>query len=228
MSWKLTDPPLVIPVPVMVAVSFGMKPWSVLRIDCLFCELVNTQVTLEPAPIVMMAFLFVVDVVADPAGVHVMSARVKPVVLFGLSGSVTVNVPAGTPVQVSVLPVLFWAGSVLPCVFPVLPLSFKSKAAGVVSDVQLRSGPAMSDVKLKALLSPRGLVCLMILIDPQFERLKLTGPTRSSIDACSELPELRLMTSALPNVVHSPGPKTSGRASLRLIDASPNSLVPRV
>src|SRR5205814_8737466 len=69
---------------------------------------------------------------------------------------------------------------------------------------------------------PRGSVCLMILIVPQFESVNLPGPTRSSIAAVPESPELRLTASTCPKFVQVPGVNTP--ALVRSIVASPNSL----
>src|SRR6516225_789809 len=66
----------------------------------------------------------------------------------------------------------------------------------------------------------------MMVTVPQFVRLIWPGPTRSSIAAVPELPELRLTASAWPNAVHTPGWKMP--AAVRSIPASPNSLTPSV
>src|SRR5215471_3074444 len=66
----------------------------------------------------------------------------------------------------------------------------------------------------------------MMVTVPQLVRLIWPGPTRSSIAAVPELPELRLTPSAWPNAVHTPGVKMP--AAVRSTPASPNSLTPSV
>src|SRR5689334_1980620 len=62
----------------------------------------------------------------------------------------------------------------------------------------------------------------------QFERLIGAGPTRSSICAVDELPELRLTANAVPNRSQARPPGTPFVAAVRSMPASPNSLVPSV
>jgi hypothetical protein len=79
-------------------------------------------------------------------------------------------------------------------------------------------------VEPKAKLASPFSVTLRIVMDPQLLMLKLPGPTRSFICAVPELPEERLTAYALPKDSHWLGEKTP--AAVRLMPASPNSLMP--
>src|ERR1051326_2192297 len=72
---------------------------------------------------------------------------------------------------------------------------------------------------------PRGLVCLMTLISPQFEMLTGCGAMKSLISAVNDVDE-RLFTNTLPNPVHTFAGKTP--AAVRLMAASPKRPVPSV
>ncbi len=103
----------------------------------------------------------------------------------------------------SVLPALFCVASVLPSVLPALPVSFRLRASpALCRPCTVSCVPARVDVKPKFWFSPRGSVCLMIFTEPQFCSWKGTGPTRSFICACAELPELRLTAYELPKLSH--------------------------
>src|SRR6266849_1426408 len=146
-----------------------------------------------------------------PVAVQVRLSSAK---LAGGPPSVTLQLPAGTLTQSSVLVELSTPA-----------LSFNVKADGVVSDVQLGvveapTGSGMFDVKLKFWLTPRGSVCLMILISPQLLMFTGIGAMKSFSVEVNDWPDERLFRSAAPKCWHTFCEKTP--APVRLMRASPN------
>src|SRR6516164_7426651 len=130
-----------------------------------------------------------------------------------------------------VLPALFWAGSVLPSVLPVFPVSLRQKLPSACTPAALLPGqvtpPAVllggsgkdAEVKPNAWFWPRGSVCLMILISPQLLMFTGTGAMKSLISAVNDAEE-RLFKNVLPNASQVPGGNTP--AAVRSIAVSPN------
>src|SRR6516225_1642170 len=129
-----------------------------------------------------------------------------------------------------VLPALFWAGSVLPSVLPVFPVSLRQKLPSACTPAVLLPGqvtpPAVllggsgkdAEVKPNTWFWPRGSVCLMILISPQLLMFTGTGATKSLSSAVNDAEE-RLLRNALPNASQVPGGNTP--AAVRLMAVSP-------
>src|SRR5919197_1263990 len=101
----------------------------------------------------------------------------------GLAPSVMVYVFGGRSFSSTVFPELFCPGSPLPSVFPEFPLSFRQKlplaSTPALPFAAHATPPALEfcgrfDEKLNFLSTPRGSVCLMTLISPQFEIVRFS------------------------------------------------------